>query len=131
MKKVLLIIIFSLPVLVFAETVTFESPIKHNTFGALLNAISNFVTWTAIALVPIMVLIAAFQMFGAGDNPEKVKSAKDLLKWTAIGLAIVLSAKALYSIIRSVVDEEYEEESSYNIDNRHTMKYKIKVDYLN
>ncbi len=82
-----------------------ENPLEYDSFGELFGAILNFIMWLAIALMPIAVLIAAFNLIGAGDNPEKVQTAKNILKWAIIGLAIVLSARALYAVIMRVIVE--------------------------
>ncbi len=108
-KKIILVIsLLTAGSSVFAQQVVLENPLKHDTFGGLFSAVGTFVFWLALSLVPLMILIAAFQLFQAGGDPEKVKNAKNILKWTAIGLLIVLSARALYEVIKGIVDVEEE-----------------------
>lgn len=108
-KKIILVIsLLTAGSSVFAQQVVLENPLKHDTFGGLFSAVGTFVFWLALSLVPLMILIAAFQLFQAGGDPEKVKNAKNILKWTAIGLLIVLSARALYDVIKGIVDVEEE-----------------------
>jgi uncharacterized membrane protein YjfL (UPF0719 family) len=110
----LMMILILLPFFLQADTVSITNPIEYNTFGELFGAVMRFITWLAIFLVPLVVFVAVFQLFGAGDNPEKVKAAKNVLKWAALGLIIVLSSRALYEVIRRVVDREYDESITYN-----------------
>ncbi len=102
MKKILLIsILLSLPIFVLA--VEFENPLQYETFGELINAIIRFIFNIAIVVAPLMVIIGAFYILTAGGDPKKVGSGKNIILYTAIGLAIILLARGLISMIESVI----------------------------
>jgi D-alanyl-lipoteichoic acid acyltransferase DltB (MBOAT superfamily) len=86
-----------LPLLI--EAIEFKPPWQTKSFQELLDAIYNFVFWVAIAIVPIMIIVAAFYFLTSGGDPEKVRTAKRVIFWTFIGLIIVLSSKGISSII--------------------------------
>ncbi len=133
-KIVPLILLFFCPIIVLAQGATgpveIDNPLQHGTFEELFNAVFNFIVWLAIALVPIVIIIAAFMLFGAGDQPEKVQTAKTIIKWAIIGLVIILASRALYTLIRTVIDEDYvpPEAKLYNIENKYVEESKIKVE---
>lgn len=104
-KIIFLAIIFSAVVLpIFpASAITFTNPLGVNTFEELLEAIINFVFWVGITLAPLMIIIAGFTYVTSGGSPDKVKKAKDLMLWAIIGLVILIAAKGLVQVIRSIL----------------------------
>ena len=83
--------------------VTIENPLKYNKFEDLVNALINFIFVIGIAVAPIMVLIAGFNLLTAGGDPKKVDTAKKILLYTAIGLAIILMAKGLIGMLNQIL----------------------------
>lgn len=57
-----------------------------------------------IVIVPLLVLVGAFMFFTSGGDPTRTAKAKALILWAVIGLAILLFAKAIMSIIKSLLD---------------------------
>lgn len=80
-----------------------RNPLCAETFEDLINAIIDFIFYVAIALVPLMVIIAGFCFASAGGDPKKVETAKKIILYTVIGLSIVLLAKGLYVMIEKVI----------------------------
>jgi len=56
-----------------------------------------------MAIVPIMVIVAAYFFLTSGGDPEKVRTAKRIIFWTFIGLIIVLLGKGIVAIIKQVL----------------------------
>jgi len=103
-KIIFPIFLVSLLIPLLTEAITFESPLKAKSFEELINAIVNFIFWVAIAIVPIMIIVAAFYFLTSGGDPEKVRTAKKIILFTLIGLFIVLSGKGIVSIIRQILE---------------------------
>lgn len=107
MKKIFLILLFSevliLPTLILAEEIRIENPLKITSFEALIDKIINFISWIAISLAPLMVLIAGFYFVTAGGDPKKVTTARNIILYTVIGLAIIFLAKGLIGILKGVL----------------------------
>ncbi len=101
----------------------FINPLGHDSFGELFQAVTRFIFWVIVAIFPIVILVAAIQFFGAGDDPKKVESAKNIIKWAIIGFAVVLSATALYNIIRGVIDEDYDPDAELTLKHQSIIKY--------
>lgn len=80
-----------------------ENPLCAESFEDLLNTIVNFIFLIAIAIAPVMIMIAAFFLLTAGGDPKRIDTAKQIILWTVIGLAIILLAKGLISVLRQII----------------------------
>jgi len=50
-----------------------------------------------------MVLIGAFYIMSAGGDPGRLKTGKDIIFYTVIGLVIVFLARAIAFMIRQIL----------------------------
>ena len=81
----------------------FINPLACATFPECIEKIINFIFWIAVAIVPIVIIIAGFLFLTSGGDPEKVRTAKKILLYACIGLVIVLLAKGIISIVKTVI----------------------------
>jgi len=98
-KKYVLIILFLIfvPFIVFGTTVKIDNPLGNKTLQDVLKAIIAWVYMIAlIGVAPIMYIIAGYRFITAAGDPQKVDTAKKMVLWTSIGLAV---ATAVYGII--------------------------------
>jgi len=79
------------------------NPFKFGSFQELIEGIINFIFWLAVAIVPIMIMVAAFYFLTSGGDPERIRTAKRIIFWTVIGLAIILLAKGIISVIKQII----------------------------
>lgn len=98
-KIVFLIFLLFLLTPFLTEAITFENPFIGLTFKKLIDAIADFIFWVAIAIAPIMIIIAAFYFLTSGGNPEKVNKAKKIILFTVIGLIIILLGRGIPGLI--------------------------------
>jgi hypothetical protein len=98
-KKFLIIFFFLIFLPLLIKAIEFNPPWQTKSFQELLDAIYNFIFWVAIAIVPIMVIVAAYFFLTSGGDPEKIRTAKKIIFWTFIGLIIVLLGKGVVAII--------------------------------
>jgi len=82
------------------------NPLACDTFSECIEIVIGFIFWIAVAIVPIIIIIAGFLFLTSGGDPEKVRTAKKMIFWTVIGLAIVLLAKGIISVIKSVISKQ-------------------------
>jgi len=80
-----------------------ENPLEAESFEELLNTIVTFIYWIAIVIAPLMIMIAAFFFLTAGGDPKRVDTARRIILWTVIGLAIILFAKGLISVLKQII----------------------------
>jgi uncharacterized membrane protein len=102
-KILYFLLIFSFLPLYTNGQVSIENPLKYDTFDKLIDAFINFIFWVGIAIAPIMVLIAGFNFMTAGGDVKKVDTAKKILLYTAIGLAVILMAKGLIGVLNQIL----------------------------
>jgi uncharacterized BrkB/YihY/UPF0761 family membrane protein len=104
MKKnllTILIIFFLIPLI--AKSADIINPLTCKTFPECIEKIIGFIFWVAMAIVPIIIIIAGFLFLTSGGDPEKVRTAKRVIFWAVIGLAIILLAKGIISLIKTVI----------------------------
>lgn len=106
-KKELLVFLALFAVLAFllpqiSRGVDFPNPLRYDTFQELVTAIIKFIFNLSLWVAPIMFIVAGFYYITAAGDPEKIKTAKNILIYTAIGLIIVISARALVELFQSL-----------------------------
>lgn len=106
-KKTLILIIFlSLVSLAFAGFVLAQvipNPLSANSIEELIDSLINAIFWLAVVIVPLIIIIGAIYYIISGGSPEKIKTAKNIILYAVIGFAIVLLAKGLISMIKSII----------------------------
>jgi len=98
--SLILLIIILTPLTV--EAITIDNPLKADTLTDLMNTIVNFLFYLAIAITPIMLVIAGFYYLTAAGEPEKINTAKRIILYTLVGLVIVISAKGIMELFQGI-----------------------------
>ena len=73
------------------------------TFTEIIDRVAGYLIVIAAPIVTLMILFAAFQILTAGDNPEKLKTAKQIILWTCVGYGIILISKGITLIIAQLL----------------------------
>ena len=87
-------------------TVKLANPLKEglDTIPKIATAIINgIVIPVTVPLLAIAIGYSGFLFISARGNPEKLKSAKEALKWTLIGAAIILGAWVIAQSIQTTI----------------------------
>ena len=80
------------------------NPLEVETFAGIINNVAYYLTvYIAPPIVTLMILFAAFQILTAGDNPEKLKTGKQIILWTVVGYGIILISWGVTSIIQQLL----------------------------
>ncbi len=96
------LLLLLVPIIVIGQ-VTIPNPLGYDTFGELIHAIISFIRNVALMIAPIIFIIAGLMYYFAGGNPEKAKTATNMIKWTLIGLAIILVANGITAVITDIM----------------------------
>ena len=103
-RQLLFIIFLSslilLPILVHG--IEIPNPLKANTFQELILTIVNIVFMLALAIAPLMIIVAGFYFVTAAQNPNQINTAKQIILWTLIGLMIVFCAKGIINLFAAM-----------------------------
>ncbi|MEK7574006.1 MAG: pilin [Patescibacteria group bacterium] len=86
------------------ETFTLPNPLgTTSTFAEIIDRVTGYLIVIAAPIATLMILLAAFKILTAGDNPENLKSAKQMILWTVVGYAIILVSKGITLIIKQLL----------------------------
>ncbi len=90
------------PFYVFGQH-TIPNPLGYDTLGEIINALVVFIRNIALALAPVIFIIAGLRYFLAGGNPDEAKKATELIKWAVIGLVIILIANGITAVVTNIM----------------------------
>lgn len=79
------------------------NPLKYDNLSTLVKSITNWIFWAAVIVAPIMIVIAAFIFLTSAGNPTRTGTAKNMLIWTSVGLAIIIGSRLIIALIRRVL----------------------------
>lgn len=75
----------------------------HTSIKDIIDAVVNYIFYVGVVVAPVMILIGAFIFLtSAGDN-ERTTLGKRVIRWAIIGLAIILFAKGIMSIVKYIL----------------------------
>jgi len=86
-----------------ANAVNFSNPLVYDTFGELVDAMIRFIFNMAMFITPLMIIIGAFYLLTAAGDPKRVGTGKTIIIYTLIGLALILLARAIITMIEKVI----------------------------
>ena len=99
MKKILGLLIIFLFVPTLTGAIDFDNPLSYDTFTEFVGHFGNWMFTLALAIVPVAVIVGAFFILSAGGVPDNMKKGKDIILYAVIGLAILLFARGIASIV--------------------------------
>ena len=80
------------------------NPLQSNDVMALFNNVVNFLLQVAAPVAVIMAIYAGFLFVTAGDNAEKVKTARKTLMYVIIGVAVLILSKGIVTLATSFLE---------------------------
>ena len=76
---------------------------SHTNLYSLMTSISNYVFYIGLILAPLMIVVGAFLFMASGGSPERSQLGKKIITWALIGLAFILFAKGVGSIMGDIL----------------------------
>ena len=99
----LILINLLLPVtFVFAEG--FENPVKAGSIEELLVLVINAVIILLMPIVILAIIYSGFMFLTARGNKEQLTTAKTNFVWVVVGVAVLLGAKVIATVIENSVE---------------------------
>lgn len=98
-----LLLLFGFSLSIFAVE---DMPTNVTSISAIITIINTLANWVfsiLLAIAVIMLLLAAFNWLTSGGNEEKVGSARKMLIWALVGIAVALAAKGLVMIVTALI----------------------------
>jgi len=84
-------------------TVVICPPTKFKSIAEIIEAVTNWIFYLAVIIAPLIIIIGAFMFMTSGGEPNRVRKARNMIIWAAIGLAVILFSKGIYSIVRNIL----------------------------
>ena len=108
-KRIILLIVsaglFAVAGLVLAAGPSIDNPIGFNNFCELLtNGIIPAVSVLIGSIGVIMIIVAGILFMISAGSPEKIKTAKTALLYAIIGILIGVSAGAIITVVKSILN---------------------------
>jgi len=83
--------------------VTLKNPIKAKSFEELVEAILEIVVTIGTPIAILAIIYCGFLFVSAQGKPEKLKDARTALIWTIVGVAVLLGARLLATVISGTI----------------------------
>ena len=85
--------------------VTLQNPLKGvNSISDLILAFMKIVSYLAVIAGVLMLMWVGLQFVMARGNPEEIKKRSNELLWIVIGIAVILGARILVSVIINTLE---------------------------
>lgn len=70
----------------------------------LIEDVIDFIFWVGLIICPLIVVIGGLMYMTAGGDFSRATSAKRLILWAIIGLAVAVAAKFIIGILKYILD---------------------------
>ena len=83
--------------------IVIENPLEAETLGELIGNIIHFLRDIGVLIAPVLLIVAGFFFVASAGNPAGIQTAKNIILYTLIGLAILIVADVLVDVIIDVL----------------------------
>lgn len=80
-----------------------KNPLAATSFPEFIDSLLDFVFYLSIAVVPVMLIIGAFNIMTSMGESRKYNRGKDIILYSLLGIAIIFLAKGLVVLIKSII----------------------------
>lgn len=84
-------------------SVCIQNPLTTEKFTDVVDRILNILFFVALAVAPVMIIVAGFKFLTGGGDPKNITAARQMLIWTGVGFSIILLSKGIVLIVRGVI----------------------------
>jgi hypothetical protein len=109
MKKYLilfLLVILLVPIIMISAQVEIENPVTSDSLWELLSRVIDFIFYISISIASLMIIIGAYFFLTSAGEPGKVQTAKNVILYALIGLAVVFLSKAIINLLLEIFGVE-------------------------
>lgn len=99
----LLLISFFTPLLAEGAVIKIENPLEAKSFDELIENIVKFLFQLSLFAGALMIVVAAYYFLASGGDPEKIKTAKNIIIWTLVGIIILFLSVAFVTVLKEIL----------------------------
>ena len=81
------------------------NPVGFKSLGALIAAILDIIVQIAVPIAALFLIYSGFLFVTAQGDETKLGTAKSIFLWTMVGIAVLLGAKILASVIEGTINQ--------------------------
>jgi len=89
----------------FVEGATIDNPIKAKTIQQLIEEVLKIVVAVGTPIAVLFLIYSGFKFVFAQGNSDKLGEAREMFLWTIVGIAILLGAQLLSTIVKGTIDQ--------------------------
>ncbi len=78
------------------------NPLRVQSFQELIEVVITAIFNIALLIAPLLLIISGFYWLTAAGDPKKVQTAKDIIKYTIIGLIIIIASKGIIAFFKDI-----------------------------
>ena len=86
-----------------ADPIVLPDPLSGATIPSVISNVFDFLVQLAAVVAPILIVVGAFQMITAAGSTESFNKGKHTILYTAIGFVIILMARGIVDIVKSII----------------------------
>lgn len=79
------------------------NPLQYGSFDELVNAVIRFLIIIGSPIAAIMFVIAGIVFVTSAGDPGRVRTARSIMIYTAVGFAIILVASGLIKVLQTLL----------------------------
>lgn len=98
-----LVFLFLLSFIGQISAIELNSPTEYNTIQELIKGIVGFLRNLALVITPLIIILAGYYFVTSAGDPKRVSQAQKMILYAVIGLAIILMAQAIITLIEKIV----------------------------
>ena len=83
--------------------INITNPIDTSDFGTLVENLLLWILSVAGVLALFMLVAGGIMYMTAGGDEQKISTAKKMVKWTILGLALILVSYSIISVLDSIL----------------------------
>ncbi|HTR18916.1 MAG TPA: pilin [Candidatus Paceibacterota bacterium] len=95
----------AMPLLVFAQSSTFNNPAKDASFQAFIADFLKAIVEISLPILTLFIVYAGFKFVFARGNPDGIKEAKRNFLYVILGAILILGAWVLATLIASTATQ--------------------------
>jgi len=80
-----------------------DNPLQFDNFWDLLSNILNFLFYASLPIGALIIAISAYYLLFSGGEPEKVKTAKNMIIWTLVGIVVIFLAMPIIALLKEIL----------------------------
>ncbi len=80
-----------------------RNPLRFETIGELFEEVTTLLIALGLSLVVLMIVLGGFYIMISGGKPELLEKGKNIIKWTIIGVLLLIFSRAVLAVIEAIV----------------------------